>query len=554
MPKRRSTAIFIVIILTASMVLAACDDTRPPTPLPTGATATTTPSGDSIQRQGTSTPAATSTVPTKESPTPVPPTPTPQPAAAPGCPSSQLIDAPPDGLGDALFPTLGNAGYDVQHYTLDLNIDVDNNVISGAATLEVKALEDLPTFNLDFRGLGIATLKVDGQDTKYERTDSELTVTPATTLKGGQDFAVEVKYGGQPVSATLSGSPTQGWRQFPGGIVVAGEPEGASTWYPVNEHPCDKALYTLKFTVPKPYVVAANGHQVSVTDNSDTTTYLSELRDPAASYLITVDVGRYEKVTQSSPDGLEIRHYFPQNLSASTRAIFDNTPEMIDFLSSKFGPYPFEAYGGIVVDADLGFALETQTLSMFGTDLEQRRTSAEETLVHELAHQWFGDAVSLQQWKEIWLNEGFATYAQWLWLEHKQGRPAYDDRIELMYQVVRDEGGIPPGKPAPDQIFNIGVYLRGGLTLHALRIKVGDDAFFRTLQSYFAKYMNGNASTADFIAVAEQESGQQLDDLFDAWLYAEEMPPLPTEGAGGVRLNHWVSDTANGKSLTGVQP
>ena len=535
MPKRRSTSFLLLAILAISLVLNACDDGSQPTGTPqlTKFTPTATIAASDPQPESTLTSKATSTQAPEATPTGAPPTATSKPAGAPGCPPMQLTDSPREGLGDALFPTLGNAGYDVQHYTLDLGIDVDNNVLSGTATLLVQALEDLPAFNLDFRGLEVMRLGVDGEEAKYERNDGEMTITPNTPLKSGQGFTVEVAYKGEPEGTTRSGTPTQGWRKFDDGILVAGEPEGASSWYPVNEHPCDKASYTLRFTVPRPYVVATNGQEVSVTDNGDTTTYLTEMREPAASYLVTVNVGRYEKVTQDGPGGLAIRHYFPQDVSDSTRALFDPTPAMIDYFNSLFGPYPFEVYGGIVVDTDLGFALETQTLSMFGTDLEGRSFTAEETLVHELAHQWFGDAVSLGQWQDIWLNEGFATYAQWLWVEHEDGRSAYDDRMQVMYRAVKDAGGIPPGKPDANRLFDIGIYLRGGLTLHALRMQVGDDAFFRTLKAYYAKFKHGNAATADFIAVAEQESGQELDALFDAWLYADEIPDLPTEQASG---------------------
>ncbi len=531
MHKRRPTALLLLAILIATQAPVACDSTALPVSTPTSPQATTTPAAEAARTQAAPTPEPTSASTPSLLPTPTREgqTPTSRAATPPGCPLSQLTGSPRDGLGDKLFLTLGNSGYDVQHYTLDLTIDVDKDVISGTATLAIAALEDLPSFNLDFRRLGIAGLKVDGQDATYTRTDTELTITPATPIKSGQDFTLAMQYGGQPVSATLNGSPTEGWQKFSGGILVAGEPEGASTWYPVNEHPCDKALYTLKIRVPKPYVVAANGHEVSVTDNGDTTTYLNELRDPAASYLITIDVGRFDKVTQAGPNGLELRSYFPQSMPKSNRTVFNKTPDMIDFFNSVFGPYPFETYGTLVVDTDLGFALETQTLSMFGTDLDNRTITAEETLAHELSHQWFGDAVSLEQWSDIWLNEGFATYAQWLWLEHTQGRGVYDNRVNTMYQVVQQENGIPPGNPTADRIFNLGVYLRGGLTLHALRMQIGDDAFFRALKAYYAKYKYGNASTADFIAVAEQESGQNLQDLFNSWLYAKDMPALPPD-------------------------
>lgn len=536
MTRQRSTSRIILAVLITSLVLAACDDSQPaPTPPPTQATSTPAQATVETAPSAATPPPATNTSAPANTPTPAPapPTPTPEPAGAPGCTPAQLVDSPQDGLGDRLYPTYGNAGYDIKHYMLDLNVEVDTNTISGTATLDITALEDLPSFNLDFSGLEIASLQLDGNDAGHARAGSELTITPATQIKSGQAFTLVVRYSGRPSPSRLPGSPTEGWQKFDGGIFVAGEPEGASTWYPVNMHPCDKATYTYRITVPRPYVVAANGREISVTDNGATITYVNEMSQPAASYLTTVNMGMYEKVTEAGPDGLEIRNYFPTGVSEDIRDTFEPTPRMIEFFNSVFGPYPFDVYGSIVVDTGLGFALETQTLSMFGLDLDARSITAEETLAHEIAHQWFGDAVSLQQWQDIWLNEGFATYGQWLWVEHTQGREAYDDKVQVMHRVVQDAGGIAPGKPEADQLFNIGVYLRGGLTLHALRMQIGDDAFFRTLKAYVSKFKYGNASTADFIAIAEQESGRQLGDLFNAWLYADEMPPLPTGQPSG---------------------
>jgi aminopeptidase N len=200
---------------------------------------------------------------------------------------------------------------------------------------------------------------------------------------------------------------------------------------------------------------------------------------------------------------------------------------MIAYFSSRFGPYPFETYGVVVVDADLGYALETQTLSLFGRDAVTGGAGAASEIPHELAHQWFGDSVSVKSWKDIWLNEGFATYAAALWTEHTQGSAALDTYMQGMYRTVATGHFAPPGNPPATDLFNSGVYLRGALTLHALRKTVGDEAFFRILQTYAARYKYGNAGTADFRAVAEEVSGQDLHTLFDSWLLAPTMPALP---------------------------
>ncbi|HUP27693.1 MAG TPA: M1 family metallopeptidase, partial [Chloroflexia bacterium] len=276
-----------------------------------------------------------------------------------------------------------------------------------------------------------------------------------------------------------------------------------------------------------PYVVAANGLLREKTDQGGKTTFVWETSNPVASYLVTVNIARFEVQEAQGPDGLPIRNYFPAAVPQETRNKFASTGDQIAYFNSVFGPYPFEAYGVVLADLDLGFALETQTLSLFGRSIGTKRAAAEEVTAHELAHQWFGDSVSLQTWKDIWLNEGFATYAQYLWLEHQQGKQAFEDQMRGVYGYVKDNDFPPPGNPPPDDLFNQGVYVRGALTLHALRKEVGDEVFFRTLRTYTGRYKYGNASTADFIAVAEEVSGKQLDDLFQAWLYSTELPAMP---------------------------
>jgi aminopeptidase N len=447
-------------------------------------------------------------------------------AAVLGCPAERLADSPKDGLGDTLFPNLGNGGYDVQHYDIGLDVDVPNGVVTGEETIQAVALKDLPSFDLDFRGLDISRLLVDNNSANYGRTDTKLVITPTQSLASGRPFTVQVAYSGTPTGISEPGSPTNGWGSYPGGSYVAGEPDGASTVYPVNEHPCDKATYTLKVTVPDPYVVAATGHLAQTQHNGGRTTYTWSTDNPVASYLEGLNVGRFDVVTAPSAGGVKIRSYFPTDLPNNVRAIFQRTPKMVQFLSDTFGPYPFEEYGVVVADRPLGFALETQTMSLFGTDIGSGGLFGEETALHELAHQWFGDSVSLEQWRDIWLNEGFATYAQWLWVEHTQGKQALADRVRQMYQLVNQHHDIAPGNPTADTIFNEGVYLRGALTLQALRVKVGDEVFFRILKTYAQRYRHGNATTADFIAVSEEVSGQKLDALLNSWLHDAQMPGI----------------------------
>jgi aminopeptidase N len=322
-----------------------------------------------------------------------------------------------------------------------------------------------------------------------------------------------------------------GWIAYNGGIFVLSEPDGSASYYPVNDHPLDKATYTIIVTAPKPYEVAANGVLEGTADNGDTTTYTFTVRDPMASYLTTINVNNFNVETMESENGIPIRNYYAASLPENINEPFARQGEMIDYFSDLFGPYPFEVYGSLVMDTQFGAALENQTMSIFGMDMVNLNDieGTEAVVAHELAHQWFGDSVSVADWSDIWLNEGFATYGEALWVEYDYGEEGLKDWVTAVYNEVEAYPQFypPPGNPAPNNLFNGGVYLRGGLTIHALRVKVGDETFFEILREYHSRYKYGNATTEDFIAVAEELSGQPLDDLFNTWLYDEQLPPMP---------------------------
>jgi aminopeptidase N len=473
-------------------------------------------------------PASVTTTPVATVPTPsrdvITPTAIPQPLAN----GSTDIPVPgADSLNDPYYPQMGNGGYDALHYTIDLTVDVANNKINGASTLDAQTTEALSSFDLDLHGLDVSSVTVNAAPATFSRKGDELIITPATALSMGEKFTVAVSYSGKPQLVSDVASPNQaiGWFATDTGVFVVSEVTGAMGWYPVNNHPLDKATYTFRITAPKEYVVAANGLLKNKVENGATTTYVWETTHPMASYLATLEIGKYKLETATGPNGLPLHYYFPPNAGQDVTKSFSRTSEMISYYSEVFGPYPFESYGAVVLPLDLGFALEDQTLSIFGQDMADEITAA-----HELSHQWFGDSVSLKSWKDIWLNEGFATYAEALWVEHTKGKAAGEKYMSDLYDRIKSKNMPAPANPSVANLFAESVYMRGGMVLYALRLKVGDDVFFKILHEYYARYQYANASTDDFIAVAEQVSGQDLKSFFTDWLFSDKVPPLPKPG------------------------
>jgi aminopeptidase N len=427
------------------------------------------------------------------------------------------------GVGDPYFPDLGNGGYDVEHYDLSLRWDPEEDRLDGVATIEATATDELEHFNLDLVALEADEVTVDDAEAEAEPDgDRELVVTPADTIAEGDDFTVEVTYGGkpEPVAGLLGG--LGGWQADGEEVYVASEPDGAATFFPVNDHPSDKASYSIEVTAPEDLDVIANGVGEDPETNDDgTRTWRFEQAQPMASYLVQVVIAELETDSSESPDGVPIRNAFDSDVADMADA-FDGTGEMIDFFADQFGDYPFDVYGAVVVDDDLGFALETQTLSLFGSSF------VDDTVVaHELAHQWFGDAVSPATWQDIWLNEGFATYAEWLWTDHAAGGDG--DLAQVAEEVTATAGGYldaPPADPGADDLFNESVYYRGALTLYVLRSTIGDEAFSELARTWVETYSGSSVSTADFEALAEEVSGEDLGELFDAWLRSDELPDL----------------------------
>jgi aminopeptidase N len=449
-------------------------------------------------------------------------------APAPAPARSGGFQAGSAGAGDPYFPTYGNGGYDVASYQLKLRYDPAGNQLTASATIKATATENLSRFDLDLSGLTVQSVTVDGVPATSTRDKDELVITPARDLARGAGFTAEIGYGGQPgpVSPNLGAG---GFLHSGGEAVAIGQPESASAWFPVNDHPSDKATYAIEVTVPEGVSAISNGVLAARTTTGGWTTWRWTEQAPMASYLVTLAVGRY-RLRTGQHDGKPVLTAVAASLPEGGTAdrAMARTTEITDFLASQFGPYPFDAYGGIVVDDNrVGYALETQSRPVYGPAFF-RGDDASWVVAHELAHQWYGDSVSVRRWQDIWLNEGFASYAEWLWAEHEGGR-SVRQAFEDEYQRSTDEvWQVPPGDPGVDKLFSRSVYKRGAMTVQALRMTVGDGAFFRILRAWAAEKRDGNGTTAEFIALAERVSGKSLRALFDAWLYQKSKPPLPS--------------------------
>jgi hypothetical protein len=637
------------------------------------------------------------------------------------------------GLGDPYYPFDGNGGYDVQHYDLDLAYEPDTDVLSGVATITADATQALSRFNLDFDGLTVLSITVNGSAVKWHRARGELVITPLASLANGSEFTTVVSYEGVP--GLIPEGETGGWVPTDDGVIVAGEPHGAATWYPANDHPTDKASFTFHVDVPEGLQAVANGRLVSSVTAAGRTTWTWDAVEPMSTYLATINVGEFD-INAYSADGIDfwdaidpdlfepvaaprtgtqfaisqqadnsykrlmraisvpaagadltfwvdrntefpwdfmfvevhtlgqddwttlpdlnghtsqdtgfscpgwhnihpfLTHYqgksckptgttgewwaatgtsgdaeewtvdlgafagsdievsisFASDESVQGPGVFvddivvstgegstsfeddGNTmdgwtvpgapegspgndsdwivgtaadappapgaiaaetmarePEILAFESSRFGPYPFSTSGGLVDDlTNLGFSLETQTRPIYPGEALGDAISAAGLFVHELSHQWFGDNVALAEWKDIWLNEGFATYAEWLWSED-QGLGSAQEIFDFFYEVIPADDSfwnLAIGDPGAGNEFDGAVYIRGGMTLHVLRTVVGDDDFFQILQTWTTDNAGGNVTTDEFIALAESISGQDLGALFDTWLFTESKPAL----------------------------
>ncbi|MEU9602912.1 M1 family metallopeptidase [Streptomyces sp. NPDC048057] len=431
-------------------------------------------------------------------------------------------------MSDSYFPLHGDDGYAVTAYDLELAYVPHTGRLAGRATVHAVARRDLVSLRLDLGRFRLTKVLVDGRrPARWSHRGDKLHITPPGTVPVGTVFAVEVRYQGVPHPVRTREWGELGWEQLTEGALVASQPHGAPSWFPCNDRPDDKAVYRIAVTAPTPYAVVANGTLTSRTPGASTTTWVYEEAAPMATYLATVQIGPYERVELAHAGPVPQTAAVPPALLGRFAHDFARQPLMMALFTDLFGPYPFDRYGVVVVDEDLDVPVEAQGLAVFGANHVDGRRGSERLVAHELAHQWFGNSLTVADWRHIWLNEGFAKYAEWLWSQERGGPSAAAlaarsrSRLALLPQDLRI------ADPGVERMFDDRVYERGALTLHALRCELGTIAFTALLREWAQRHRHGVVTTEGFTALAAHHASRSLDGLFGAWLYETALPELP---------------------------
>lgn len=427
---------------------------------------------------------------------------------------------------DPYLPQNGNRGYRVTRYELDLEYKVTANRLAGRAAITAVAVGVRRRFALDLsQTLAVSKVLVNGVKAKYSHQRAKLTITPTRPIPAGGAMSVVVHYTGTPKPIHGPWGDV-GWEELDEGVIVASQPNGAASWFPCDDHPSSKASYRISITADSPFYALANGRLVGKKVKAGHTTWTYEQPEPMATYLATIQIGNYTR-RRVSRGPVPIFALLPYRLIDHFEHDFARQPQMMDVFTTLFGPYPFAEYTVVVTDDDLEIPVEAQGCSVFGANHCDGRRGSERLVAHELAHQWFGNSLTLRQWHDIWLHEGFACYAEWLWSENSGG-PSADDLANAAHHKL---AGLPAdliiGDPGPAAMFDDRVYKRGALTLHSLRLILGNEPFFALLHEWVAKHRYGSVTTREFFDLAAHYTPWSLHEIQHNWLEAAPLPPLP---------------------------
>lgn len=428
---------------------------------------------------------------------------------------------------DPYLPRNGNFGYRVSRYELDLEYKVAINRLTGTATITAVTLASLQNFTLDLSdALSVTKVAVNGRRPSHFGTSGgKLHISLPAPLPAGAAMSISVRYGGSPRPIrSLWGEV--GFEELSNGVLVAGQPNGAASWFPCDDHPSSKASYRIQISTDSPYRALANGELVSRRVRAAHTVWTYEQPEPTSTYLITLQIGMYG-TTKLPKAPVPMQAVLPDRLRATFDHDFGRQPQMMKLFVKLFGPYPLSnGYTVVVTDDDLEIPLEAQGISIFGANHCDGRRGSERLIAHELAHQWFGNSVTVRRWRDIWLHEGFACYAEWLWSEQAGGQTAEQWALHYHAKLVNSPQNLLLADPGPRDMFDDRVYKRGALTLHALRHTIGDEKFFALLRDWTTRYRHSTVVTDDFTGLAANYAEVSLRPLWKAWLFSTEVPPL----------------------------
>ncbi|WP_435591294.1 M1 family metallopeptidase [Nocardia sp. bgisy118] len=433
---------------------------------------------------------------------------------------------------DDYLPQNGNRGYRVSRYELELVYKVASNRLTGRAEITAVTTAVQPRFGLDLsQALTVSKVFVNGAKAgKYVHQHGKLVVTPQQRIPAGGVLSVVVQYAGVPKPVRGPWGEV-GWEELSEGALVASQPNGAASWFPCDDHPSSKASYRISVTTDSPYYALANGTLVRKQTKASQTTWVYEQPEPMSSYLATIQIGPYRKYRVGAVHGPVPMHAIvPPRLRAEFEHDFARQERMMEVFTERFGPYPFGGYTVVITDDDLEIPIEAQGISVFGANHCDGRRGSERLVAHELAHQWFGNSLTLRQWRDIWLHEGFACYAEWIWSEASGGPSADQLARAARHNLAREPQDIVIGDPGPRHMFDDRVYKRGALTLHALRLELGEPGFADLLHEWVRRYRHSSVTTEEFTDLAGHYSLVPLRPLWDSWLRDEPLPQLPPLG------------------------
>ncbi|QES47872.1 zinc metalloprotease [Streptomyces venezuelae] len=461
--------------------------------------------------------------------------------------------APPPqalGIGDRLFPELGNPGYDVLSYDLSLTYKDNRSPLDAVTVIDARTLQQLDRINLDFTHGTVQSAQVNGAPAEFVSAGEDLVLTPPRPVADNAPLRITLRHTSDP-----RGRGDGGWVPTQDGLAMANQADAAHRVFPCNDHPADKAYFTFRITAPDGKTAVANGlplaapHRVATGTAAAATTWTYRTRHPMATELAQVSIGTSAVVHRTGPHGLPLRDVVPAADRERLEPWLKKTPGHLAWMEERVGPYPFETYGVLIADATTGFELETQTLSLFErgifTGAGYPEWYVEAVMVHELAHQWFGDSVTPRTWSDLWLNEGHATWYEALYADGL-GKYSLERRMKEAYQRSdqwRAAGGPPAAPKGPEpgkkiSLFRPVVYDGSALVLYALRQEIGSAAFDRIQRRWVAEHADSVAGTEDFVRLASQEAGRDLTAFLQPWLYGKKTPPMPghpdwSGGTGG---------------------